>query len=79
MRVTITHDLIDTLVDPQDETLVALRAALIRQLAGQTRLVSLTVDEREQLLASLDDCPASLAELRAVLLQEAAWRDPDGL
>jgi hypothetical protein len=42
----------------------------------QTRLLALTIDEREQILATLVDCPPSLGELRAVLLQEAGLARP---
>ena len=38
MRLEITDDLIDALVDAQDETLVALRAALVRELARDDHL-----------------------------------------
>jgi len=45
----------------------------------QTRILALTIDEREQILATLVDCPPSLGELRAIVLQEAVWRDREGL
>ena len=125
MRLEITDDLIDALLDAHDDTLVALRAALLREMAGdeqmypremmlagipvadrhvlelvrrlhhagfdttadrltiaqerQTRLLALSIDEREQILATLADCPGGLGELRAVLNQEAVWRDREGL
>jgi hypothetical protein len=45
----------------------------------QTRLLALSIDEREQILGCLDDPPDGLCELRAVLLQKHAWRVGDGL
>jgi hypothetical protein len=45
----------------------------------ETKVLALTIDEREMLIRSLDDPPESLAEFRAVLLQEHEWRVREGL
>ena len=45
----------------------------------QTKLLALTIKERERILRALADCPKSLAELRAVLLNEREWRRREGL
>jgi hypothetical protein len=127
IRLDITDDVIDALVDPTGDTLVALRTALRRELAEpeqvfvylgqmllcgipvadrhvlelagelrdsgfdataarlegayerQTRLLALSIAEREEILAVLVDPPDALAELRAVLLLEAEWRAREGL
>jgi hypothetical protein len=42
-------------------------------------VVALSAEEREELLAALDDPPAGLAELRAALLAEHVGRVRDGL
>jgi hypothetical protein len=52
---------------------------LRRALDNDTRILGLEVDEREQILAVLDDPPAGLEELRATLLQEHVGRLRDGL
>ena len=39
----------------------------------------LTIDERAVILASLEDPPEGLIELRAVLLNEHEWRQREGL
>ena len=43
------------------------------------KLIALTIDERAIILASLEDPPEGLAELRAVLLNEFEWRQREGL
>ena len=45
----------------------------------QTRLLALSVTEREEILDVLVDCAEGLAELRGVLLQECEWRRREGL
>ena len=45
-------------------------------MAGVKR-VGLTIEEREDVLRALEDCPAELAELRATLPQEHTWRKRD--
>jgi hypothetical protein len=42
-------------------------------------MLGLSTAERDEILAALDDCPDGLCELREALVQEAAWRDRDGL
>ena len=46
---------------------------------AETKVVALTVGERESILRALDDPPAGLAELRCVLLREAELRVREGL
>jgi len=46
---------------------------------AETKVVALTVGERESILRALDDPPAGLAELRGVLLREHEWRLRVGL
>jgi hypothetical protein len=41
--------------------------------------VALTIDDREFILAVLDDPPPGLEELRGVLLRELEWRRAEGL
>ena len=45
----------------------------------ETRVLALTIDEREMIIRSLDDPPESLAELRGVLVREHEWRVREGL
>ena len=45
----------------------------------QARLLALSVDERDEILGVLVDCPDGLGELRAVLLQQHEWRRREGL
>jgi hypothetical protein len=45
----------------------------------ETEALALTVAERDDILRVLVDCPPGLGELRAVLLQEEAWRSREGL
>jgi hypothetical protein len=62
------------LVDEPTATL--LRNAIDRE----TVVLALTIHDRERILRALDDPKTdSLAELRAVLLQEHKWRVRDGL
>jgi hypothetical protein len=45
-----------------------------------SRVVALTIDDRERILWALDDVRTdALAELRGVLLQEHEWRQREGL
>jgi hypothetical protein len=44
-----------------------------------TKVLALTVPEREVILRSLEDAPSGLAELCKVLLQEHSWRKRVGL
>lgn len=54
-------------------------ARLERAQERQTKLLALSIDEREQILSVLLECPDGLAELRGVLLQEHVWRQREGL
>ena len=45
----------------------------------ETKVLALTVDEREAILRALDDPPDGLAELRGVLVREHEWRVQEGL
>lgn len=58
-----------------DDTAERLETAQERQ----TKLLGLSIEERERILSVLVDCPKPLAELRAVLLQEHEWRRREGL
>ncbi|MBA3377026.1 MAG: hypothetical protein H0U00_14650 [Actinobacteria bacterium] len=46
---------------------------------AETKVLALTIDDREHILRALDDPPAGLAELRGVLLREHEWRRRVGL
>jgi hypothetical protein len=45
----------------------------------ETKVLALTIAEREQILRALEDCPDGLAELRGVLTAEHTGRVRDGL
>jgi hypothetical protein len=60
---------------PDDELETKLRHAL----AQDVRVLGLEISEREAILAVLDDPPAELAQLRAVLLEEHVSRLQTGL
>ena len=45
----------------------------------QTKILGLSIDDREVILTVLVDPPQQLCELRAVLLQEHEWRQREGL
>jgi hypothetical protein len=45
----------------------------------ETKILALTIAEREQIIRALDDPPDGLAELRGVLLREHEWRVREGL
>ena len=42
-------------------------------------IVALDVPNREAILRVLEECSRALLELRATLLQEAVWRQREGL
>jgi hypothetical protein len=44
----------------------------------ETKILALTIAEREQIIQALDVPPDALAELRGVLLREHAWRVREG-
>ena len=67
---------------------VAQRLVLASELQPATRVldglahhdrITLDITDREAILRALDDPPAGLEELRAVLLQEHVGRGRDGL
>ena len=77
---------------PVPDEAVAQLAASVRSIGGydlasrlegalddRVALLALTIDERAIILASLEDPPDGLAELRAVLLSEHQWREREGL
>jgi hypothetical protein len=45
----------------------------------QARLLALSVEERDEILAVLVDCPDGLGELRVTLLQQHEWRRREGI
>jgi hypothetical protein len=45
----------------------------------ETKVLALTITDREVILRALDDPPDSLAEFRGVLLREHEWRVREGL
>ena len=52
---------------------------LQRTLDRGARIVALDEPDRHAILRVLEDCPDQLLELRATLVQEAAWRQREGL
>jgi hypothetical protein len=48
---------------------------LEQALEDHVALLALTIAERSIILSTLDDPPAELAELRAVLMNEHRWRE----
>lgn len=52
---------------------------LERAVADGVALLALTLDERALMLATLEDPPPELAELRAVLLADHTWRRGEGI
>jgi hypothetical protein len=45
----------------------------------QTKLLGLSIEDRDVILSILDDPPEPLCELRGVLLEEHEWRRREGL
>jgi hypothetical protein len=52
---------------------------LERAYAREVKVLAPDIPERETIIRALDDPPVGLEELRAVLLQEHAWRQRQGL
>ena len=52
---------------------------LDRALDDQATHFAMTVDDRAIILAALEEPPDGLAELRAVLMNEHQWRQPERL
>jgi len=58
----------------------ALAGRLETAFGRMTRVLALTIPERDTVLAAIaEDPPAGLEELRGVLLRELAWRQREGL
>ena len=45
----------------------------------ETKVLALDIPERDDILKALEDCPPGFGELRAVLLQQQAWRASEGI
>jgi hypothetical protein len=75
--IPIAAELVRELADQVEEPAAStLRAGL--DAGGRTTL-ALTIEEREQILRGLEDCPDGRAELRGVLVREHEWRVREGL
>lgn len=46
---------------------------------GETKILGLSVSDREGIVRALEDCPDDFAELRGVLLRDHEWRLRRGL
>jgi hypothetical protein len=57
----------------------ALAERLETAYARMTKVLALTIEERETIIRALDDAPPGLETLRAVLLREHVGRVRDGL
>lgn len=69
MRPEITDDLIDALIDAQDDTLVAMRSALLRELAQEE-----DVHAREMILAGIPVAERYIVDLTG-RLRDAGFDD----
>lgn len=58
-----------------DDTAETLEAGCERE----TKVLALTIADREAILRALQDCPDDFATLRAALLAEHDWRVREGL
>ena len=56
-----------------------LASKLETNYGRMTKVLALTIPERETIIRALEDPPAGLEELRAVLLREHVWRRAAGL
>jgi len=54
-------------------------AEISRAITEDEPDVPLSIYDRDAILSVLVECPHGLLELRATLLQEAAWRQREGL
>ena len=64
----------------RDGRFVDLAGRLEDAVPLETKVLALTIPEREMILRALDDPPTTaLAELRGVLLREHEWRVREGL
>jgi hypothetical protein len=74
--IPVSPALVRELASLVDEpTAGVLEQALDREVT----VIALTIEEREQILRGLEDCPDGLAELRGVLVREHEWRCREGL
>jgi hypothetical protein len=76
--IAVTDDAVLELARLVDDPKLAER--LETAYGRMTRVLALTIAEREAVLDAIGDDPrASLEELRGVLLREHAWRQREGL
>ena len=75
--VPIQDELVLELARLVDDPVLAAR--LEDAYGSMTKLLALTIPERETIIRALDDPPDGLEELRAVLLREPVARVRDGL
>jgi hypothetical protein len=73
---------------PVDERLLGQLARVVPPMLARrldtalfyrAKILALTIEERREILAALEDPPTGLEELRAMLLQEDAWRRSGGI
>lgn len=57
----------------------ALAEKLEAAYSRETKVLALTIPERGEILAGLDDPPPGLEEVRGVLIREREWRVREGL
>jgi hypothetical protein len=70
--LTLTSKLRDAGLDD-----TAQRLEIARE--HETKVLALEIPQRDDILKVLADCPPGLGELRAVLLQQQAWREREGI
>ena len=75
--IPIRDDLVLELARLVDDPTLAER--LEDNYGRMTRVIALTILERETIIRALDDAPDGLEELRAVLLREHVGRRQSGL
>ena len=54
-------------------------ARISKAVTAEAPDAALSIEDREAILFALSECPDGLLELRATLLQEAVWREREGL
>ena len=64
---------------PREAELVDTAEILERDYDREDRIVALDIPDREAILRVLEECPEELLELRATLLKEHIWRQPERL
>ena len=75
--ILIRDDLVLELARVVDDPALAER--LEDNYGRMTRVIALTIPERETIIRALDDAPDGLEELRAVLIREHVARVREGL